>query len=89
MTLQISSSEARIVVCRRQLSLGVLTRLIAADTVVLPHPSPGLSQTPFAAASFDSQEILEKPSSKADNLRMLLDLNGRVCEVVTGVTVGA
>ena len=34
-------------------------------------------------------EILEKPISKADNLRMLLDLNGGVCEVVTGVSLGA
>ncbi len=34
------------------------------------------------------QELLEKPADKADNLRMLLDLNGNVCEVVTGVTVG-
>ncbi|KAG6816674.1 hypothetical protein H0H87_004034 [Tephrocybe sp. NHM501043] len=34
-----------------------------------------------------TQELLEKPSSKEDNLRMLLDLNGGVCEVVTGVTV--
>jgi septum formation protein len=34
------------------------------------------------------QELLEKPTSKEDNLRMLLDLNGGVCEVVTGVTVG-
>ena len=32
-------------------------------------------------------DILEKPTSKADNLRMLLDLNGHSCEVVTGVTV--
>ena len=65
------------------------TDLPTADTIVLTHPSPGLSQTPFADAAFESQEILEKPGSKADNLRMLLDLNGRVCEVVTGVTVGA
>jgi Maf-like protein len=33
--------------------------------------------------------ILEKPISKLDNLRMLLDLNGRTCEVVTGVSLGA
>jgi septum formation protein len=35
-----------------------------------------------------NQELLEKPSSKEDNLRMLLDMNGNVCEVVTGVVVG-
>lgn len=33
-------------------------------------------------------ELLEKPASKDDNLRMLLDLNGNVCEVVTGVSLG-
>jgi septum formation protein len=32
--------------------------------------------------------VLEKPASKEDNLRMLLDQNGAVCEVVTGVTIG-
>jgi predicted house-cleaning NTP pyrophosphatase (Maf/HAM1 superfamily) len=35
-----------------------------------------------------NQELLEKPSSKEDNLRMLLDMNGNVCEVVTGVVIG-
>lgn len=35
------------------------------------------------------QELLEKPTSKEDNIRMLLDLNGGVCEVVTGVALGA
>jgi septum formation protein len=34
------------------------------------------------------QQILEKPDSKVENLRMLLDLNGKVCEVVTGVSLG-
>lgn len=57
--------------------------------MVLTHPSPGLSQTPFADAPIGRQDILEKPSSKEDNLRMLLDLNGGVCEVVTGISVGA
>ncbi|KAI0791223.1 Maf/Ham1 [Abortiporus biennis] len=61
--------------------------VIAADTVVLTHPSPSLSQTPFADAPSGPQEILEKPVDKEDNLRMLLDLNGGVCEVVTGVSV--
>ena len=37
---------------------------------------------------FGSQELLEKPLDKADNYRMLLDLNGGICEVVTGVSVG-
>ena len=36
-----------------------------------------------------NQELLEKkPSSKEDNLRMLLDMNGNVCDVVTGVVIG-
>ena len=51
----------------------------------LVHATSGLD------SSFQPQvrpEILEKPISKADNLRMLLDLNGGVCEVVTGVSLG-
>ncbi|EST06250.1 Maf-like protein [Kalmanozyma brasiliensis GHG001] len=31
--------------------------------------------------------IMEKPKDQQDNLRMLADLNGSSCEVVTGVTV--
>ncbi|GBE90088.1 Maf-like protein [Sparassis crispa] len=61
--------------------------VIAADTVVLSHPMPGLSSLAFADASTGPQDVLEKPGTKEDNLRMLLDLNGGVCEVVTGVTV--
>lgn len=34
------------------------------------------------------QELLEKPQSKRDHLNMLIDLNGVVCEVVTGVSLG-
>jgi len=37
---------------------------------------------------YDRPEVLEKPGTKADNIRMLLDLNSKVCEVVTGVTIG-
>ncbi|KAI0656444.1 Maf/Ham1 [Cubamyces menziesii] len=62
--------------------------VIAADTVVLTHPPPGLSSTPrFVDELPPPQDILEKPTDKEDNLRMLLDLNGGVCEVVTGVSV--
>ncbi|PSS34034.1 hypothetical protein EW026_g1045 [Hermanssonia centrifuga] len=61
--------------------------VIAADTVVLTHPLPGISSTPFAIAPNARQDILEKPTSKEDNLRMLLDLNGAVCEVVTGISI--
>ncbi|KAI0363862.1 Maf/Ham1 [Pilatotrama ljubarskyi] len=62
--------------------------VIAADTVVLTHPPPGLSSTPrFVDEMPPPQDILEKPMNKEDNMRMLLDLNGGVCEVVTGVSV--
>lgn len=61
--------------------------VIGADTVVLTHPMPGLSSIDPQDVPFGSQDLLEKPISKEDNLRMLLDLNGGVCEVVTGVSV--
>jgi predicted house-cleaning NTP pyrophosphatase (Maf/HAM1 superfamily) len=61
-------------------------RFITADTVVLTQPQ---GSTLRGDQELDvKQELLEKPADKADNLRMLLDLNGNVCEVVTGVTVG-
>lgn len=50
---------------------------------------PGLSSTPrFEDDAPLPQDILEKPTDKEDNVRMLLDLNGGVCEVVTGITIG-
>jgi len=58
-----------------------------ADTVVLTHPQPVTSDTSYSMLPAVNQELLEKPSSKEDNLRMLLDMNGNVCEVVTGVVV--
>ena len=64
-----------------------LTLCTTADTVVLTHPPPGLDSVPFENQGPLIQEVLEKPSSKEDNLRMLLDLNGGICEVVTGVTL--
>lgn len=60
--------------------------VIGADTVVLTHPSPGLSSMP-SDVPLGSQDLLEKPMDKSDNYRMLLDLNGGMCEVVTGVSV--
>ncbi|TEB16667.1 hypothetical protein FA13DRAFT_1872504 [Coprinellus micaceus] len=33
------------------------------------------------------QQLLEKQGTKEENLRMLLDMNGNVCEVTTGVTL--
>ncbi|KAI0346235.1 Maf/Ham1 [Trametopsis cervina] len=61
--------------------------VIAADTVVLTHQQPGLTSMSYADAPAARQEILEKPASNDDSMRMLLDLNGSVCEVVTGVTL--
>nr|GAT60334.1 Maf/Ham1-domain-containing protein [Mycena chlorophos] len=61
--------------------------VIAADTVVLTHAPPGTSQTGFDSLPSVAQELLEKPLSKDDNMRMLLDLNGGICEVVTGLVV--
>ncbi len=50
---------------------------------------PGLSSIPrFADEAPFPQDILEKPIDKDDNMRMLLDFNGGVCEVVTGVSIG-
>lgn len=50
---------------------------------------PGLSSVLAEDTPFGPQDLLEKPVSKEDNLRMLLDLNGGVCEVVTGISLGA
>ncbi|KAK7048345.1 Maf/Ham1-domain-containing protein [Favolaschia claudopus] len=61
--------------------------IIAADTVVLTHAQPSTTQTSYDMLPTIKQELLEKPSSKEDNLRMLMDLNGGVCEVVTGLVV--
>ncbi|KAH8094498.1 Maf/Ham1 [Cristinia sonorae] len=60
--------------------------VIAADTVVLTHPTASVISQ-FADQDKGPQEILEKPSTQEDNYRMLLDLNGGICEVVTGVTL--
>jgi hypothetical protein len=55
-----------------------------ADTVVLTLPPEDED-----AATGWRPEVLEKPTDKDDQKRMLLDLNGRVCEVVTGVSLSA
>ena len=62
--------------------------VIGADTVVLTHAQPLSSDVAYSELPSMRQELLEKPESKADNLRMLQDLNGSVCEVVTGVSLG-
>ena len=61
---------------------------VQADTVVLTHPPPTLSSTPYSELPGFRPEVLEKPISRDDNLRMLLDLNGSRCEAVTGVSIG-
>ncbi|RDX46252.1 Maf/Ham1 [Lentinus brumalis] len=61
--------------------------VIAADTVVLTHPPEGLKSMRFSDEPVGPQDLLEKPRDKEDNLRMLLDLNGAICEVVTGVSI--
>ncbi|KAI9434283.1 Maf/Ham1 [Lactarius indigo] len=61
--------------------------VISADTVVLTHAQPLSSDVAYSELPGISQELLEKPDNKADNLRMLQDLNGSVCEVVTGVSL--
>ncbi|KJA25077.1 hypothetical protein HYPSUDRAFT_65027 [Hypholoma sublateritium FD-334 SS-4] len=52
--------------------------VIAADTVVLTHPQQVISDTSYSLLPVANQELLEKPSSKEDNLRMLMDMNGTV-----------
>jgi septum formation protein len=68
-----------------------LTAALSADTVVLSH-APEVSSIVSQSVLNSTlgpmpQDILEKPQDKADNLRMLMDLNGNVCEVVTGVVI--
>ncbi len=58
-----------------------------ADTVVLSHKLPPTSDVTPSMYPQSFPDIYEKPISKEDNLRMLLDLNGGTCEVVTGVSV--
>ena len=62
--------------------------VIGADTVVFTHAQPVSSDVAYSELPGVIQELLEKPVDKADNLRMLQDLNGSVCEVVTGVSLG-
>ncbi|KAN0113780.1 Maf/Ham1 [Russula decolorans] len=61
--------------------------VIGADTVVLTHAQPVSSDVAYSELPAVQQELLEKPVNKADNLRMLQDMNGSVCEVVTGVSL--
>ncbi|KDQ58961.1 hypothetical protein JAAARDRAFT_205959 [Jaapia argillacea MUCL 33604] len=60
--------------------------VIGADTIVLSSILPSTTQYVDENAHHN-QEILEKPETEEDNMRMLMDLNGGVCEVVTGVSI--
>jgi len=62
--------------------------VIGADTIVLTHAQPVTSDVAYSELPGVQQELLEKPENKVDNLRMLQELNGTVCEVVTGVSLG-
>ena len=62
--------------------------MIGADTVVLTHAQPVSSNIAYSELPNVDQELLEKPADGEDNLRMLQDLSGNVCEVVTGVSLG-
>jgi len=61
--------------------------VIGSDTVVLTYHPPPVSTTGASLVESPEPDLLEKPESKEDNLRMLLDLNGHACEVVTGISV--
>lgn len=54
---------------------------------MLSHYLPPVSSTAASVIETPEPDLLEKPASKEDNLRMLLDLNGKSCEVVTGVSL--
>ncbi len=69
--------------------MSCVEQCLSADTIVLSHAQPSTSDVSYSVLPQTRQELLEKPSNKADNIRMLLDLNGAVCEVVTGVALGA
>lgn len=58
--------------------------MIGADTVVLTHPPRGAEADSLPGWR---PTVLEKPQDKEDQLRMLLDFNGGLAEVVTGVAV--
>jgi len=61
--------------------------VIGADTVVLTHAQPVTSDVAYSELPGVHQDLLEKPDNKEDNLRMLQELNGTVCEVVTGISL--
>jgi len=61
--------------------------VIAADTIVITRPTPPTSDIAPSLLPHTNPEVLEKPGTKEENFRMLLDLNGQQCEVVTGISI--
>ncbi|KAK0549697.1 hypothetical protein OC846_001626 [Tilletia horrida] len=61
----------------------VYQRLIKQD----PNDPPELVISADTVVLDASDNILEKPIDRDDNLRMLQELNGKKCHVITGVTI--
>ncbi|ORY25250.1 inosine triphosphate pyrophosphatase-like protein [Naematelia encephala] len=59
--------------------------VISADTVVIFPPEKDTQEN--GAAHGEISEILEKPINKDEQIRALLSMSGRSCEVITGVTI--
>lgn len=51
--------------------------VISADTIVLAHAAPPTTRVDTTADLYSRPDVLEKPLSKVDNLRMILDLVSR------------
>ncbi|CED82544.1 Predicted nucleic acid-binding protein ASMTL [Phaffia rhodozyma] len=63
--------------------------VISADTIVVfpPQRDPQARYELGTGSGGPESVILEKPSSKGDNLRMLLDMNSQTCQVITSVVL--
>lgn len=70
---------------------------LSADTVVIYPPTSEHTRlaeaedsshaAPAGTDSGDLCEILEKPASKEDQIRNLMNMSGKDCEIVTGVAI--
>lgn len=60
--------------------------VISADTVVIFPPEKDSAEGGISAG--EVSEILEKPLNKEEQYRILDEMSGRSCEVVTGVCIG-
>ncbi|KAG7575261.1 hypothetical protein FFLO_00425 [Filobasidium floriforme] len=61
--------------------------VIGADTVIIFPPQSKDPDSRTALEPVEESKVFEKPFDKDDHLRMLQDLNGKTCEIVTGVTI--